>query len=80
MTTLSARRYAPNKSADLQAPILAALTDQWCNVAAIAEKLHRPSDDSAIRYCVRMLAEAGMIERTSAQGPRGTVYFYRRKA
>ena len=80
MTTLTARRYAPSKSADLQGPIMAALSDQWCNVAAIAEKLCRPSDDGAVRYCVKMLVDAGLIERNNAQGPRGIVYFYRRKA
>jgi predicted transcriptional regulator len=79
MTMFSARRYAPSKAADLQAPVLAALGDQWCNVAAIAEKLRRPSDDSTVRYCVKMLTDAGLIERTSTQGLRGIVYFYRRK-
>jgi hypothetical protein len=80
MISLSARRYSPNKSADLQEPVMAALDHNWCNTAAVAGKLRRPSDDGSVRYCLAMLTKAELIERTSVQGLRGIVYLYRRKA
>ena len=75
----AARRYAPNKSVEMKGPILAALGDKALNVTAICQKLNRSSDDSHVRYCLKMLTSAGQIQRDTAPGITGTTYVYRRK-
>lgn len=79
MIMLAARRYAPNKSVDLQSPILTALGDQWLNVTTISARLGRSSDDSGVRYCLKMLTAAELVERKRSPVPRGFTYLYRRK-
>jgi predicted transcriptional regulator len=64
----------------MQGPILAALDGEPAlNVTAICKKLGRSTDDSGIRYCLKMLTAAAMIERASTQTTRGMTYVYRRK-
>lgn len=76
----SARRYAPSKFVEMQGPILAALVGEPMNITAICKKLGRSTDDSSVRYCLKMLTAAEMVERNVAPGSRGITYVYRRKA
>lgn len=80
MIMLSARRYAPNRAADLQSPVLTALGDDSLNVTAICARLGKSSDDSAVRYCLKMLTAAEIVERRRVPVPRGFTYLYRRMA
>jgi hypothetical protein len=79
-----ATRYSPSRAATLQPAILSALRrDAWLNTAAISAKLNRPSDDGAVRYCLKLMVYADLIERTVkplAQSRTGVTYLYRRKA
>jgi predicted transcriptional regulator len=78
-----ATRYSPSRSAALQPEILAALAaDAWMNVAAICARLNRPSDDVPVRYCLKLMVYADLIERKIeplAQSRTGFTYLYRRK-
>lgn len=77
----SARRYAPSRFVLMQGPILAALDGEPAlNVTAICKKMGRSTDDSSIRYCLKMLTAAEMVERAETQTTRGMTYLYRRKA
>jgi predicted transcriptional regulator len=77
-------RYSPSKSALLQPDIAAALAaGAWLNVATIAAKLRRSSDDGAVRYCLKLMVYADLIERKVVARPQsrtGFTYLYRRKA
>lgn len=81
---LFGRRYSPSHAFALPPLILGALADgEWQNIAAICATLRLPSDDGIIRYAVKRLADADLIERKSEPSTRsrtGFTYLYRRKA
>ncbi len=79
-----ATRYTPSRAAALQPDILGALaTDAWLNVAAVCARLNLPSDDGPVRYALKLMVYADLIERKTEPCPQsrtGITYLYRRKA
>lgn len=73
------RRYAPNKSLEMRAPILETLASgEQLNVTSICNRLGVSSDDGRVGYCLKKLAAIGVLSREPVPAVRGFTYLYRR--
>lgn len=80
---LDFNRWAPNAAIKLQPIILNALADgQWRNITEICKMIGRSSEDGAMRYWLKRMADRGVIDRKVAPSKTsryGYTYVFKRR-